>query len=391
MKILMLCDFYDERLQYQENLLAKYYAKNGHDVTIVASTFRDVAAYCAAKYDRNDPASTHLDGRVKVIRLPYSLNLLNKLRKFGGVGAILRRERPDLIFVHDIHLNLSDAAEHKRRHPGCRIVMDYHADYANSAKNWISLNILHKIIRKAVFWRHRRFIDKIYPVAPTSAVFLNEVYGVPIQEMELFPLGADTDLAKNVMEERAGAVIRKAHGIPDDAIVVFSGGKLTPAKKTHVLVDAFLQIADPSLHLLVVGDALESDGDYGRRLAGRCAGNPRAHFIGWVPGGDVYRYMDACDLAVFPASQSVLWQQALSMGLPLIVGQVGVQNLAYLNVCGNMIILDEEDVRSDVIAARICKLAHDRAALDGLRACALKASEELLNYDKIVSKTLAGM
>ena len=50
-------------------------------------------------------------------------------------------------------------------------------------------------------------------------------------------------------------------------------------------------------------------------------------FAGWVDAVDVYRMMDACDFAVFPASQSVLWQQALAMGLPLIVGQVGVTGL----------------------------------------------------------------
>ena len=38
MKILMLCDFYHESLEYQEQLCAKFYVKHGHAVTVVTST-----------------------------------------------------------------------------------------------------------------------------------------------------------------------------------------------------------------------------------------------------------------------------------------------------------------------------------------------------------------
>lgn len=107
----MLCDLYDETLQYQENLLGKYYVKHGHDVTVVAATFNDAFAYYADRYDKSAPAREYRDGNVKVIKLPYSLNLLNKLRRFSGVSQILTREQPDLIFIHDIHLNLSDAVQ----------------------------------------------------------------------------------------------------------------------------------------------------------------------------------------------------------------------------------------------------------------------------------------
>ena len=384
----MLCDLYDETLQYQENLLGKYYVKHGHEVTVIAATFSDAFDYYADRYDRNAPAREYRDGKVNVIKLPYSLNFLNKLRKFRGVDRILAREEPDLIFIHDIHLNLSDAAQYKRRHPTCRIIMDYHADFSNSAKNWLSLNVLHKLIRKAILYRHRRLIDKFYPVVPASVDFLNEVYGIPRKDMELLPLGADTDLAKRTMLENAGTGIRSAYGIPGDAVVIFTGGKLTPAKKTHLLVDAFLALADPNLHLMVVGDSATEHANYKRQLIHQCAGHPRVHFVGWVGAEAVYKFMGACDFAVFPASQSVLWQQALSMGLPLIVGRVGVQDSSYMNVYGNMIILDEEDIRPDVLAANIHQFSTDRALLARLRVAALRATDDLLNYDKIVSKTL---
>ena len=388
MKIVMLCDYYDEKCQYQENLFAKYYAKHGHDVTVLASTFDNAFDYISDRYDSAAPAREYRDGHVKVLKLPYSLNLLNRLRKFGAVDEILERERPDLIFSHDIHLNLAEAARYKRRYPECRIIMDYHADYSNSAKNWLSLTVLHRGIRRAFLRRYRRAIDRIFPVVPASADFLHEVYGVPYGEMELLPLAADTDLARATLQEKRGEAIRRSLGIPTDATVVFTGGKLSPVKRTHLLLEAVRSLARENLHVLVVGDTGEAHADYRRLLLDLGSRDPRVHFIGWVDGDKVYRYMDASDFAVFPASQSVLWQQAISMGLPIIVGRTGVQDPQYMNLYGNVIILDEADIRSTVIAARIAELADDAERVAELRAAAFRVAEELLNYHRQVPRTL---
>ena len=56
-------------------------------------------------------------------------------------------------------------------------------------------------------------------------------------------------------------------------------------------------------------------------------------------------HLDMADLAVFPASQSILWQQAIAMGLPLIVGNTGHQDISYLNLYDNIIILEKTDIQ----------------------------------------------
>jgi 1,2-diacylglycerol 3-alpha-glucosyltransferase len=386
MKVVMLCDYYDEKCHYQENLFAKYYAKYGHDVTVIASTFDDAFAYVHQRYDKKARGRVYCDGRVKVIKLPYSLNLFNRLRKFDGVEAILEHEEPDVIFSHDIHLNLAEATRYKRLHPACRIIMDYHADYSNSAKNWLSLTVLHKGIRRLFLRRHRKYVDKIYPVVPASADFLNEVYGIPYDQMELLPLAADTDLSRRTIEEGAGTKIRQQLGISADAKVVFTGGKLSAVKRTHLLAETFALLDDCDVHLIVVGDA--SDDAYRKFLAAAFARNRRIHPVGWVSGDDVYKYMDACDIAVFPASQSVLWQQALSMGLPIVVGRVGVQDASYMNLYGNVISLDEPSIRPEKIAGIIRDLLSDSANLRRLQEAARLVAEEILNYHRQVPKTL---
>jgi 1,2-diacylglycerol 3-alpha-glucosyltransferase len=389
MKIVMLCDMYDDGVQYQENLLGKYYSLAGHSVTVLATTINSIRDYLAGKekYDPASPPRTYWDGPTKIIKLPLRLNFMNRLRYLRGVDAILEAEQPELIFVHDVHLNLINAVRYRRRHPECRIILDYHADASNSGRNWISRLVLHRWSRKVVLDLCRSAIDRIYPVVPASADFLHELYGVPHESMELLPLGADTDHATAIRAADTGARIRSELGIRPDDFVVFTGGKISETKRTHLLIEAF-EILGTRAHLVIVGDAAGAAPGYDRLLRDKAAANPRIHFTGWLSGSDVYRYMDAADVAVFPASQSVLWQQALSMGLPLIVGQVGVQDPSYMNLYDNIIIIPEAELSARKLAETINQLMVDPAELARRQAGALRTADELLNYHRLVEKTL---
>src|SRR5262245_3278982 len=148
MKIVMLCDFYDQNLLYQENLIAAQYVKLGHQVTIVASTIRSIFDYMANKYDRGVPGSVSEAKGVKIVRRPYRINLLNRLRSFGRLDDLLREEAPDLIFLHGVDLNVVSAVRYRRRHSETRMILDYHADYTNSAHGWLSKRVLHGILRR---------------------------------------------------------------------------------------------------------------------------------------------------------------------------------------------------------------------------------------------------
>ena len=388
MKILMLCEFYNENNEFQENLLAKYYIKHNHQVTIITSTFESVFDYYSDNHDKNAPSREYYDNGAKIIKLQYTFNILNRLRRYKSILSILKSEKPDLIYIHDIMLNMLEAVKYKKRNPGCKIIMDYHADYSNSANSWLSLNILHKIIRKAYLDRAKKHISKIFPVVPASAVFLNEVYKVPHEKMELLPLGADTELGKEVRRKREGAKIRKKFNVAKNHLAIFTGGKLTPTKKTELLIEAVLKLADPCLHLFIIGDSSKEEKHYKRKLQKLSAGNDRIYFIGWLKNDEIYKYLDACDLAIFPASQSIMWQQAISMGLPLIVGDTGYQSISYLNEYGNIMILKKDKITSDNICQNILKLMNDKFLFHKMKNGAIKITEEMLNWDKLIMKTL---
>lgn len=388
MRIFMLCDFYNESLEYQENLLVKYYRKHGHEVTVVASTFESVFDYYNDRHDSALPMRDYEDQGARVIKLPYRFNVLNRLRAYMRIDALLNEARPDLIFVHDIMLNLPDCVRYVERHPACKMILDYHADYSNSGKNALSLKILHGVIRRRFLDHARPHLSRIFPIVPAGATFLHEVYKVPHHEMELLPLGADTDVAAEVRRRGDGRALRYSLGIGEDEIVIFTGGKLAPSKQIEVLFDAVARLPSRPLQVVVIGDAGPEHESYRRGLIKLAAGRANIHFVGWLGSLDVYRYLDMANLAVFPASQSILWQQAIAMGLPLIVGNTGHQDISYLNCHRNIVILSKEDIRGDRLADAIDGIVGNPSRMSQMREGAARVAADCLDWNKLILKTL---
>lgn len=393
MKIVMVCEFFDEELEYQESLLPKFYRARGIDVTVVTSTIRSVFEY-VRDHDRGKAESvTYSTADCKIIRLPFRVNILNRIKVFPSLLPILQHEAPDLIFFHDIIPNVIEAAQYVLKNPACKMIMDYHADYSNSGKGWLSLNVLHKIIRKSILRRADPQISKYFPVVPGSEDFLHEVYGISKHRMELLPLGTDLAYGRKVKEEGEGARLRAELGITQDATVVFTGGKLNPLKNTEYLIDAIRSIEDAKLHLLIAGTPEPAMSDYAAVLRVRAAGDPRIHFRGWQDRPGVYRHMAASDVAVFPASQSVLWQQAIGMGLPLILGEYSVgsrhrQSAGYLDRHENVIFLDPHSDRAEQIAHHLKDLIRNPEKRARMSAGASLTASELLDWDRLVDQTL---
>lgn len=388
MKILMLCDFYDESLEYQENLLVKYYRKHGHEVTVVASTFDSVFDYYNDRHDPAWPARTYLDQGARIVKLRYRYNLLNRLRAYTRIDRLLEEERPDLIYVHDIMLNLPECVAYVKRHPQCRMIMDYHADYSNSGRNWLSLKVLHGIARKWFLDRARPHLARIFPIVPAGAVFLHEIYGVPHVEMEVLPLGADVDLARAVRERGEGRRLREALGFSAQDIVIFTGGKLAPPKRTELLLEAVRRLPELPLKVVVVGEAAAADAAYKAQLLAAAEGMPQVRFAGWLGREDIYRHLDLADLAVFPASQSILWQQAIACGRPLICGDVGHQDISYLNLADNIVILPPERIRADALAQAIRQAVEEPGRLARMRQGAQRVADEQLDWNHLIERTL---
>lgn len=79
--------------------------------------------------------------------------------------------------------------------------MDNHSDFSNSARNWLSKNVLHKIVWRTMA-KNRTICKKFYGVLPARVDFLIDVYNLPKEKCELLVMGADDDLVKRTKSQK---------------------------------------------------------------------------------------------------------------------------------------------------------------------------------------------
>jgi 1,2-diacylglycerol 3-alpha-glucosyltransferase len=385
--IVHICDFYGIGLEYQENIIARYAARLGHRVSVITSLHTSAFDYIAGRRPTDDAPRVEMAAEGKIVRLPYSTNLFNRLKWFLGIDETLREEKPDIIFVHGVLPDLKSVSKYRRAvNPKCKVMVDFHADYSNSAKNWLSLRILNGTIRRKILHASLADIDSIYAVTPGSAEFLAEVYRIPNTRIEILPLGADVEAARAARAKTDRAAMRTALGIARRATVVFTGGKLAPPKKTELLIQAAQNLGD-SVHIIVAGDADEVFREYRDSLIATARDARNVSFTGWQTNQQILQLMAISDLAVFPASQSILWQQAISMGLPLIVGDSGRQDISYLNA-GNILILQREAISVQGVTDAVSGLIRDQGALSSMSRAADSVTAQRLDWNELVHRTI---
>lgn len=395
MKILMICEFFDEALDYQENFLAKTYHRLGHEVVIVTSTTGSVFDYTVDKSGAQVEGGETRTEYARIIRKPWRINILHKIKAFENLSGLIQREAPDLVYIHDIMPNMLDALSYVRSNPHVRMIMDYHSDLTNSGANLLSRLVLHGVIRKAILDISRPHLSKIFPIVPASTDFLRTYYRVPDSEMELLPLGVDLHQSRATLAGDARARVRRGLGIPEDALVVFTGGKMGWIKRSEEALHALRRLDDPKVHLIVVGKVggLGADEAYAAMMTEAARGLANAHLVGWQDRQGVYDHMAAADVAVYPASQSVLWQQSLGMGLPLVVGERGPgmkvrQDVSYMAGLGAVTVLDDQGDVAAQIADIVARFRDDPVSLARARRAALDTAETVLDYEKVAAQTL---
>ena len=317
MKILhlMLACFYIDNYSYQENLLPKYHKKAGHDVEIVASLFT---------FDENGngkwlkKTDRYLNEHgIPVTRLEFKKGkFYSRLRRYVGLERELERIKPDLIFIHGVQFcDIDVVVKYLKKHPEVKVYADNHSDFSNSAKNFVSKHIQHRILWRSCAKKINPFVTKFYGVLPARVDFLVNEYKLPREKVELLVMGADDEavIAADVDEQKRE--LRQKYGIQDDDFLIMYGGKTDNYKKqTLLLMDAVNSINNPKLKLIVFGSVIP---ELKAEIDRRCS--DRVQYIGWVLAADSYKYYAACDLAAFPGRHSVFWEQVVAQGKPMIV------------------------------------------------------------------------
>ena len=375
---LCLCSLVTDGWTYQDNTLPKYHQKNGHNTTIITSEFMYSDHNIIVKDSRKEYINE--DG-VKVVRLKSNSDKhSSRFKKFYGLYEVLEQECPDIMFIHNFQfVDIKEVVKYLKKHENVKVYADNHADFLNSASNWLSKNILHKII-----WRHfakmiEPYVTKFYGVVPARADFLKDVYKLPEEKVELLVMGADDEKVEEAKEGVFRGTFRKEHNIKEDDFIIISGGKIDKNKpETLELMRAVSDIK--SVKLVVFGSVVpELKAEFDELCQ-----NDNIIYIGWISSKDVYKYFEASDLAIFPGKHSVLWEQAVGMGTVCVFRKL--EGFTHVDVGGNCLFI--ENTEALTIKRCIENIIKDKKLYYSLKENAKEKGTKEFSYKEIAKRSI---
>lgn len=385
MKILHIClaNFYIDGYSYQENLLPKYHKKMGLDVEIIASlvSFNENGEQCIL----GKGGSYFNEHNILVTRLEYKGFLLSKrLRVYRGTYQAICKSKPDTIFIHGCQfLDIKSIVKYVKLNPSVKIYVDNHADFSNSARSFLSKNVLHKIIWRYCAHKIEPYTVKFYGVLPARVEFLKDVYKLPEAKIKLLVMGADDEKVVEAREERTRNAIREKYNIKTDDFLIITGGKIDNAKKQILLLmEAIRRINDNynNVKLLVFGSIInELIEDINKYVDGH-----NIQYIGWIESDESYKYFAAGDLAVFPGRHSVYWEQVVGLGTPIIAKYW--EGTTHIDIGGNCLFLFNDTV--DDIEKAVTETIKNKELYSNMREVAITKGMEVFSYEKIAKASI---
>jgi glycosyltransferase involved in cell wall biosynthesis len=160
--------------------------------------------------------------------------------------------------------------------------------------------------------------DAVVGQSRNTVGHVEEIYGVT-RQVTLIPLGIERPPA-------VGAVPRTEFGLPPDAFVLVTVGRLVARKNTVQLVRALAATNLPAAHLMIIGDG--PDAPEIRRAADELGIRQRVHLLGQVADARKYRALASAD-AFASTSQhegfGLVFLEAMAFGLPVICYDHGGQ------------------------------------------------------------------
>lgn len=387
MKILHCClaAFYIDNYSYQENILPRHHQLLGHQVKILAS--------CETYFNNRDLGYTdsktyYNEDNIQVTRIPYvswaPSFIVKKLRLYKGIYQYLESFQPDIIFIHDCQfISIYSIAKYANNHK-VRIYIDTHTDFINSGRSWVSKVILHKIIYKLCCRIIDKYTYKYFGTLPLRIDFLKDVYGVKESKIELLPFGVDDSLFKNSDKNTIRIQQRRKMGFSDNDFVIISGGKIDSRKNIHLLVEAYLKIKPKLVHsnlrLLVFGKPAKNLEDFIFNITS----SEGIKYIEWLAANEIYKYFLAADIAFFPGTHSVLWEEAVGLGIPCIFKYW--DGISHVDLGGNCIFLN--DVTIETIAEVLQYIVNTPSKFHEMKEIANSKGPQNFSYSSIAKKSL---
>lgn len=384
MKVVHLClaSFYPDNYSYQENMLPRFHKELGYDVEVIASTqsFDEYGRTCFL----SNVGTYQNEYDIKVTRLAYKSDnfIWKKLKRYIGTYDAIEKAIPDILFIHGGQfLDMDQVVKYLKIHKDVTVYVDNHADFFNSALNWVSKYILHKMIWRYTEHSIEPYVKKFYGVLPARVDFLKETYGLPTEKCELLVMGADDELVEKARSNKSRDLIRKKYGIVQGDFLVMTGGKINQNRpETLNLMKAVHDSPIPSIKLIVFGVVSDELNDEFQILLK----SEKIQFAGWLDLKNTYEYMAAADLIVFPGLHSVMWEQAVGIGIPCAFKRI--KGFEHVDLGGNVVFIDDTSPRG--LQRTIENIAANPDKYHKMKLKALEQGMKVFSYKNIAKRSI---
>lgn len=370
-----LASFYTPGMTYQDNFLSAQNARDGHEVLYISNA----AKYVAGKVTETG-YEDGMDGGVRLVRLPYEPFLTrfvtDKLRRVKGLYKLLEDFAPDVILSHSLqYWSVRDVIRYKKDHPEVKFYADTHTDYYTSGTNWLSRKVLHGMFYRRLAQSALPFLEKYLYISDECRRFSAELYGVPEDRMEFYPLGGTILPEADYQATRARR--RAELGVGADTPLLVHAGKLEPMKRTDALLRAFAAVPELNARLAVIGSIQE---EIKPELTRLMEADGRVTYLGWKTGEELEEYLCACDLYCQPGKGSAILENAVCRNCPVLlyphpdyVKDYNWGNIRWVRT--------EEDM-----AAAFRELAEGTFPLADMAAESARCAREMLDYRELAAR-----
>jgi 1,2-diacylglycerol 3-alpha-glucosyltransferase len=371
MKILHIGQYYLLNYSYQENYLPNAMANSGRNEVIYLASNRFPSFYKIGKKD----SKSFFDNSVYVIHT--NMYFFRFLTILPAITGIIRRYKPDLIFVHGYAYIKCIPLLLLCKIKNISICMDIHEDFQNSGMTRENQSFLGK--RRIEFYNYlnmlysimfSKFIFQFYYVAPSVKEFCLKYLHLPKEKLQPLYLGFDHNMIDISERQKIRKGIQSAYLIPDGKKILITAGKFTKEKNLIALIKS-VEILPTNIVLLIVGSI---DSDVLNDMM-KISMPKNVITCGWKDSKELLRYILAADLAVYPGTQSVLWQQTVCLGTPAIFRYW--HGIEYLGVGSNRFI---HSGNPDEIAEAIEIMVNSDIELCAKRGYSLKYGASMFDY-----------
>ncbi len=314
MKIVHITENYIEGWGYQENLLPLYQKRAGHDVVVISDNDH-------LKYAQNPALAEIIIGRgneyeqdgIKIYKIKTFFSTSSTSLFCKGLYAILEREKPDVVFHHNLSPStLPVAVRYKKHHPEIKLYADNHVDWINESKNRLWHLFYYDFLIPMQVKINSNNVDAYIGVSPLRCQYLNKVFRVPQKKIRFLPIGCDTEQAAKITENRER--IKSSYDLNDGSFVVASGGKIDRSKGTFTLIDACneLRISGNNISLVLFGMIDDEVKAYASQFNW-------IKQLGWCDRKKTLTILKMADTACWPWLHTTLIEDSVAVGTPILV------------------------------------------------------------------------